>query len=164
MEYRLIPDILGALILAATFVLCLRSFRRDDRRRGEMQCNTVIEQPLFDSRVDQPQCDPRVVPPSYDSHASQKSLAELLNLMDENTGGSVFGHDRRSAATAARPSFPARLPDLDGIEVTVRVDRQRSYGIAAPVGSPDIINAVWEPVDQDIRRAGRLSPSKNSLR
>ena len=62
MEYQLIPDILGLIILATTFALCLRSFRREDREDAQ-------------------------APPA--ANVTQQSLAELLNLMDESVGRRV---------------------------------------------------------------------------
>ena len=152
MEYRLILDILGAMVLAATFVLCLRSFRREDRERAV---------PLRDDSV------------------ARQSLAELLNLMDESAGRTVrvaspgpmsapgagarrsdFMRDRRSAAVFDRPVSAASLDVLDdGIEVTVRVNKQRASAAAMPVGASDVVNAVWEPVTQEIHHVGRLIAS-----
>ena len=123
MEYQLIPDILGLIILTATFALCLRSFRREDREDVQ-------------------------APPA--ANVNQQSLAELLNLMDESIA-------RRVRVT------PQRDP-VEGIEVTVRVNTQRSFAPAAPVGSTDIVNAVWEPLTPESRHAGRLAGSEVARR
>jgi len=129
MAYYLVPDILGAMILAATFVLCLRSFRREDYRGAPSLSDRSAAGP------------PRA------AGESTKSLAELLNLMDESVG--------RSSGVFARPSSASPLNVMEGIEVTVRVNTQRTSGASRPVASPDVVNAEWEPVSSEIAPAGR---------
>jgi hypothetical protein len=112
MEYQLIPDILGIIILTATFALCLRSFRREDQK-DERPVNDVV---------------PR-----------HQSLAELLNLMDESIDRTV---------RVAHSGIPGTKPgdDLDGIEVTVRVNQKRGLSRTSPMGTSEVVNAVWEPL------------------
>ena len=81
-----------------------------------------------------------------DAIVGQQSLAELLNLMDESAGRTVRIAPPRDVA--------------DGIEVTVRVTRNRGFAAAAPVGSTEIVNAVWEPLTPEARQAGRLEGSE----
>jgi hypothetical protein len=119
MEYQLILDIFGLIILSATFALCLRSFRREDHEHAQALPDAIAE---------------------------QQSLAELLKLMDESAGRTV-----RIA--------PPR-DEVDGIEVTVRVNKKRGFAAAAPVGSTEIVNAVWEPLTPEARHAGRLEGSE----
>ncbi len=161
MAYQLVPDFLGAIILVAAFVLCLRSFRREDHRHAQSLC------------------DAGVAPSSHDACVSKQSLAELLNLMGESVGRTVrVGHfpvmgaaeagatrmagveDRLGAGVFTRQSFASPLNVMDGIEVTVRVNTQRTSAAARPVGSQDIVNAEWEPVYPEITRARRLASSR----
>jgi hypothetical protein len=119
MEYHLILDIFGVIILSATFALCIRSFRGEDREQA------------------------RALP---DAIVARQSLAELLNLMDESAGRTVRIAPPRDA--------------VDEIEVTVRVNKKRGFAAAAPVGSTEIVNAVWEPLTPEARHAGRLESSE----
>ena len=142
MEYHVIPDILGAIILAATFVFCLRSFRRED----PLRVRSLREE------------DEAQGP--HPAGAEQKSLAELLHLMNESVD---CVNDRRAAPPAAGPVRTPVPNPLDGIEVTVRVNAQRAPG--TPFVPADIINAVWEHVDPVTRTDltfGRNFPTLNS--
>jgi hypothetical protein len=161
MAYQLVPDILAAIILAATFLLCLRSFRREDHRHAESLC------------------DAGVASSSHDAGVSKQSLAELLNLMDASVGrpvrvgdSPVMGaaeagatrisgvEDRLGAGVFTRQSSESPLNVMDEIEVTVRVNTQRTSAAARPVGSQDIVNAEWEPVYPEITRARRVASSR----
>ena len=165
MAYQLVPDILGAIILAATFVLCLHSFRREDHRHAESLC------------------DGGVSPLSNDAGASKQSLAELLNLMDESIDRAVrVGHspvmwaaeagatrmagveDRLGVGVFTQQLSASPLNVMDGIEVTVRVNTQRTSAAVHPVGSQDIVSAEWEPVYPEISRARRLVSSRAARR
>jgi hypothetical protein len=119
MEYQIVLDIFGVIILSATFALCLRSFRREDHEHAQALPDAVV---------------------------AQQSLAELLNLMDESAGRTVRIAPPRDA--------------LDEIEVTVRVNKKRGFAAAAPVGSTEVVNAVWEPLTPEVRHAGRLEGSE----
>ena len=160
MAYLLVPDILGAIILTATFILCLRSFRREDYRHAQSLC------------------DAGVAPPSHDPGVSRQSLAELLNLMDESVGRTVRvrrfpvaeateagatrqagAEDLPGAGIFSRQSSASPLNEMNGIEVTVRVNAQRTTDASSPVVSQDIVNAEWEPVYPDMDRVRRLASS-----
>jgi len=126
MVYHIVPDLLGAIILAVTFVLCLRSFRREDQPR-----------PQSSDRESGPE-------PARETVPAKPSLAEILNLVDDDVDRV---HVRRGAAASVRSSFSRPVDPLEGIEVTVRVNAQHARDTTIPVRPPDIINAVWEPVD-----------------
>jgi len=131
MAYHIVPDLLGAIILAATFVLCLRSFRRDDQSH---------------QRSLDRESAPR---PARENNQAKPSLAEILNLVDDDVDRV---HVRRGAGASVRSSFSRPVDPLEEIEVTVRVNARPAPAPPFPVGPADVINAVWEPVDPEIRR------------
>ena len=160
MAYQLIPDILGAIILAATFILCLRSFRREDHRHAQSLCDTGG------------------APSTHEAGVSNLSLGEVLNLMDRSVGRTVrAGHspitgaaeggaarmagvkDRPGAGEFMRHSSASVQNDLEGIEVTVRVNTQRISSAAGALGMQDVVNAEWEPVYPEVVRARRPATS-----
>ena len=137
MAYHLVPDILGATILAATFVLCLLSFRREDRVRARPSGNAVAPQP------------------SRHALTEQKSLGEILGLMNDSIDRT---YERRSTGAQVRASRSAVVEPPDGIEVTVRVSTQHAP-LAAPAGAAEVVNAVWEPVERRDLTFGRNFPT-----
>ncbi|HTR99606.1 MAG TPA: hypothetical protein VML00_07615 [Bacteroidota bacterium] len=58
---------------------------------------------------------------------------------------------RRGAGASARSSFSRPMDPLEEIEVTVRVNARPVPAPPFPVGPADVINAMWEPVDPEIR-------------
>jgi len=85
-----------------------------------------------------------------DAIVERQSLAELLDLMDESAGRTVHISPPRDA--------------VDDIEVTVRVNKRRGFAAAAPAGSTEIINAVWEPLTPDARFGTRPGGSEVACR
>jgi len=70
--------------------------------------------------------------------------------------------DLLGAEVFTRQSSASPRNALDGIEVTVRVNTQRTSAAACPDGTQDIVNAEWEPVYPEITRARRLASSRTA--
>ena len=183
MGYQIILDILGATILGGTFLLCLRSFQREDlrskqesrddfidrqnlaafialmkedfRRNGYAPTHEVMASPVV-TRAEVDDAISRI-----DLPADRCSRGEIVGDRDVSSHGETYldlRYRRHDGAHAARPAGPPMVQPFDGLEVTLRVKNQHPFTVAGTADSRRIVNAESEQIPPGTAHHGYLNP------
>ena len=173
MSYQIILDILGATILGGTFLLCLRSFQREDRQKNHRPIDELAARENLAAFVALVEEDLRqkedaaartfsarpvmasVASDAYLSIPDRISPLSFVNPIGETCLD--FKYRRYEGEPALRPVDPSRARTFDGIELTLRVKNQ-TMSAAETVDSRELVNASQEQLAPETKYYGYLNP------